>query len=121
MKLRSILTLSVITVCGLALQTGSAAAQQKSLKEQLTGTWTLVSWTAKNKDGTSRSPMKDPKGAIVFDPAGGFYFVVLGGDLPKLAANDRLNTTPEENKAIAEGTFAYFGTYSINEADKSFN
>lgn len=25
---------------------------------------------------------------------------------------------PEENKGIVEGSIAYFGTYSINEADK---
>ena len=113
----------------LALLTGlivfapiTAFSQQKSLKDQLVGTWQLVSWEAKAKDGTKANPMGggEPKGAIIFDAAGGFYFIIIS-DVPKLASNTRLNTTPEENRAIAHGTFAYFGTYTVNEADKSFN
>jgi hypothetical protein len=29
-----------------------------------------------------------------------------------------MRTTPEESKAIMEGTIAYFGTYSVDEANK---
>ena len=28
--------------------------------------------------------------------------------------------TPEENKAVAQGSIAYFGTYSVSEKDKTF-
>ena len=31
----------------------------------------------------------------------------------------RTNATPEENKAVVQGTIAHFGTYSVNEADKT--
>jgi hypothetical protein len=34
-------------------------------------------------------------------------------DLPKFAANNRNVGTPEENKAIVQGSFAYFGTYTV--------
>ena len=44
MKRRNILGLSLITALGLALLPSSAVSQQKSLKDQLVGTWTLVSW-----------------------------------------------------------------------------
>ena len=120
MKLHDVLCLSAIV--GLTLMPASAIGQQKSIKDQLVGTWTLVSWEAKTKEGVTRNPVEkgEPKGAITFTPGGGFYFVILG-DIPKLASNDRLNTTPEENKAVAHGTFGYYGTYTVNEAEKSFN
>ena len=41
-------------------------------------------------------------------------------EFPKLASNDRLKTTPEENKAVVQGSLAHFGTYTVNEADRSF-
>jgi hypothetical protein len=39
-------------------------------------------------------------------------------DLPKLAATDRAQATPDEAKAVFGGTIAYFGLYSVNEADR---
>jgi len=44
MNRRCILSISAMTALGLALLPGSAVAQQKSLKETLVGTWTLVSY-----------------------------------------------------------------------------
>jgi hypothetical protein len=38
--------------------------------------------------------------------------------LPKLASANRGQATPEENKAIVEGSLAYYGTYSVSDADK---
>jgi hypothetical protein len=34
-------------------------------------------------------------------------------DLPKFASNNRMQGTAEENKAIVQGSIAYFGTYSV--------
>lgn len=49
---RNVLGLSVISALGLAMLPVSAVAQQKSIKEQLVGTWTATSWEQANKDGT---------------------------------------------------------------------
>lgn len=43
----------------------------------------------------------------------------LGQIFPKIASRDPLKTTTEENKAIMEGTIAYYGTYSVSEPDKA--
>ena len=43
MNRRNIFGLSAIAALGLALLPGSAVSQQKSLKEQIVGTWTFVS------------------------------------------------------------------------------
>jgi hypothetical protein len=98
----------------------AAVAQQKSLKDQLVGTWKFVSWDTQTRDGTKRIPTEgaDPQGALILDSAGGLYFLLISA-LPKLASNQRLITTPEEDKAVAHGTFSYFGTYSANEAEKT--
>ena len=51
MKQHSILNLSAIAALALALMPDGAAAQQKSLKEQLVGTWAFVSSTGKLASG----------------------------------------------------------------------
>ena len=42
MTRRGILSLSVVLAVGLALQPGAALSQQKPLKEQIVGAWTLT-------------------------------------------------------------------------------
>jgi hypothetical protein len=38
----------------------------------------------------------------------------------KFAANSRIQGTPEENKAAVQGSIASFGTYTVDEANKTF-
>jgi hypothetical protein len=37
-------------------------------------------------------------------------------DIPKIAANNRLKATPEENTAIAQGLAAFFGEWKLVDA-----
>jgi hypothetical protein len=120
MNRRNILSLSVIMAAGLALLPGSAFAQQESLKEQLVGTYTLVSSTNTARDGTKVDLFgTHPKGLIIFDAGGHYTQVVVRPDRPNFKINNRLEGTPEENKAALEGGIGQFGTWSVNEADKS--
>jgi len=41
-------------------------------------------------------------------------------DVPKFTAKNRLQGTPDESRAAVQGGIASFGTYTFNEADKSF-
>ena len=107
MNRRSLISISAATALGLALLAGNAVAQQKSLKEQLVGTWTL----------TKDQPLgANPKGILIFD-AGGRYTRIAGkSDRPKLKSG----VTPQEFGAAVLGSFgANFGTWSVNEADKT--
>jgi hypothetical protein len=109
--------LSAIAVVGLALLPVSATAQTKSLKDQLVGTWNLVSETDTQSDGKKSEGFgPNPLGVYMFDQNGHFAQMLIRADLPKFA--NRLQGTPEQNKAIAQGLVAYYGTYSVNEADK---
>ena len=56
MNRRNIFGLSIIAVCGLALLPANALSQSKSLKDQLIGTWTLVSVVEVYQDGRKENP-----------------------------------------------------------------
>ena len=117
MNLRNMVWLFAIGL-SLVLAPAGAMSQQKSLKDQLSGTWAYVSSTAKAPDG---GPFwgASPKGLMIFTENGRFSWQVFRSDRPKFASNNRLQGTSDENKATLQGSLAYFGTYSVNEADKS--
>ena len=122
MDRRHILRLSAITVLGLSLLPGGALAQQKSLKEQLVGTWTVVSWDQVNKDGSKFQRFgANPKGVLMLE-VGGRYALVQGKpDRPKFktSGNLRLDTPAAEWGEAAREFAANFGTWSVSEADKT--
>jgi hypothetical protein len=61
---------SVLPLLSIAL-VGGAGAQQKTLKDQLIGTWEAVSVVATRPDGTKVNSFgTDVKGAQVFDDSG---------------------------------------------------
>jgi Lipocalin-like domain len=120
MNRRSIFSLSAITALGLALLPTGASSQQKTLKEQLVGTWTLVSNNNVAPDGTKRQLFgPNPKGILILAADGHYAQVQVNPARPKFKGSTRLDGTPEENKAVVAGTVAGFGTWSVNEADKT--
>lgn len=125
MKGRRVLPLSIITVLivGVALLPGSALSQQKSLKAELIGTWTLVSWDTVNADGSKAPPPFEGtnlKGVLMFDGGGRFSFQAMT-ERPKFKISDRMKATAEENNAVLRGLLSYFGTYTVNDTDRSLN
>jgi hypothetical protein len=120
MNRRSVFNPSAIALLGLALLPASAPAQQKTLKEQLVGTWTLVSWEQVQKDGTKQQDFgANPKGLASFDGNGRFFVMFARPELPKIASSDRTKVTPQEAQAINVGSIAYFGTYTVDEPSKA--
>jgi len=120
MNRRCILSLSTAVALGFAFLTGDAVAQQKPLKEQLVGTWTVASVENIRPDGTKTQLFgPNPKGTLVLDGNGRTAFMLMSSGRPKFASNNRNTGTPEENKATVQGTIAFFGTWSVNEADKT--
>ena len=115
---RHMFTLFALIALGPGSPQGNAMAQQKSLREQLVGTWTYVSSTAKLPDG---SPLwgANPRSLLIFTDNGHFSWQVFRSDRPQVGSNDRRNASPDENKAIMQGSLAYFGTYSVNETAKT--
>jgi Lipocalin-like domain len=107
---------AVLAGSGLALG-ANAFAEQKSLKDQLVGSWIFVSSTTKAEDG---SPLwgTNPKGIVIFAANGRYSSHLMRSDRPKFAANSRAKGTSEENKAAVLGNISSFGTYTVDEAKK---
>ncbi|MEO8656484.1 MAG: lipocalin-like domain-containing protein, partial [Ramlibacter sp.] len=119
-RLRRLLTSIPVLFLVTAWPSGDAAGQQKSLNDQIVGAWTYVSVDTVRQDG-SRVPMygSNPQGVVIFDDSGHYALVNARSDLPRFASNNRSQGTPEEYKAVVLGSIAHFGTYIVNEADKT--
>ena len=111
MKLRLLLAL---LVTGFAVPALQAVAQ--SAKE-LVGTWTLVSITLEQNGKKTDFYGPNPQGQVTYAPNGRVSLIIARSDLPQFASKNRKAGTPEENKAVVQGSIAYFGMSSVNETD----
>jgi lipocalin-like protein len=91
---------------------------QQPVVQGIVGTWTLVSETAHQGDKTTEPLGPNPLGSIIFDRGGRFILMIARPGLPRFAANKRDAGTPEENRAVLAGSLAFFGTYSVSDADQ---
>jgi hypothetical protein len=121
MKAMRCLAAALVVLLCAALGASAAAAQSvKTLRERLVGTWTFVIAEITAADGKKTLPFGDqPKGMLIFTADGHFSQVHVAGDLPKIASNNRLAGTAEDNKAIVQGSLALFGTYTVDEDKKT--
>ena len=116
---RSILGIAVMTALGLSVLSGSVVAQQKSLKEQLIGTWRLVSSDQVRLDGSKLKQFgNNPTGINVFDANGRFFVLIASADNSKIASNDPNKETPEEVGGLIPESIAYYGTYLVSAEEK---
>jgi len=99
---------------------GQAVAQQKSLRDQIVGTWTFVVAEVVAPDGKKSFPFGEtPKGILIFTADGQFAQIHVASDVPKIASNNRLIGTPEEYAAIMRRSLSVFGSYSVNEEKRT--
>jgi hypothetical protein len=61
----------------------------------------------------------NPIGIVRFGSDGRLSLQEPRADMSKFASNNRQEGTPEENKAIVQGSICYFGTYTLDEAAKT--
>jgi Lipocalin-like domain len=117
MKLRTI----AAALLALALSAAAAAAQgANSLKDQIVGTWGFVVAEVTAPDGKKSFPFGEtPKGILIFTADGHFAQIHVASDVPKIASNNRLTATPEEYAAIMRRSLSVFGTYTVDEANKT--
>ena len=86
----------------------------------IVGTWIYVSSTAKRDDG-SNVPRPSLQGAVTYTADGRFHFITTRTDAPKYASGDLARPSPEEAMAIASGSIAYTGTYTVDEGTKTIH
>jgi hypothetical protein len=102
-----------------AASLGGYASAQTSLKAQLVGSWTFVSGGSTDQSGR---PVwgEGAKGLLIFLENGRYSSQLMRADLPKFGSGSRLQGSPEENKAVVQGSVSSFGTYTVHEDKKAF-
>jgi len=120
MKNDRLIALATAGICLLLISQvwGQGGNSERATAAKLVGTWTLVSETAHQGDKTTQPLGPNPLGMMMFDHGGRFMLLISRPGLPKFAAGKRDAGTPEENKAVLAGLLAFYGTYSVNEADQ---
>ena len=112
----------LLLVLCMTLQTLFVVAQaaKKITDNQFVGSWKLVSIDNISADGTRVRPYgENPKGLLMFDASGNYAIQILKAVRAKIVSGDKNKCTPEENAAIVQGTNSHFGTYSVDETNKS--
>jgi hypothetical protein len=114
------MTTTALLCLAVSLSASDSFAQQKSLKEQLVGTWTLVSSDQVLPDGSKVKQFgANPKGINVFDSNGRFFLMIAGADNSKIASKDpSRKRNSEEVGGLMTESIAYYGTYTVNEAER---
>jgi hypothetical protein len=114
------MTTTALMCLAVGLSASASLAQQQSLKQQLVGTWTLVSSDQVLPDGSKLKQFgANPKGINVFDANGRFFLMVAGADNSKIASKDPgSRTNSEELDGLIVQSIAYYGTYTVNDAEK---
>ena len=122
MNRRTALAVTTVALSGAALSTGAAVAQQRSLKDQLAGSWMLVSTETTSPSGAKRQFYgTNPRGIMILDAGGRYANVIMRPDRPKFKDRDNLrqDVPAAELGEAARAFAANFGVWSVNEADKT--
>ena len=93
----------------------AGSRSESSVNAKLVGSWRLVSWVARQPDGTVKHTMgADPIGFLIYDGFGNMSVQIMDSFRPGFERG-YAGTTLEELKSIHDGYLAYFGTYVIDE------
>jgi hypothetical protein len=104
----------------LAVLVSTTATTSAQSSKDILGTWILHSLVV-DVDGVKSEPYgAHPRGAVTFGADGWFLLIISRSDLLPFASNNRLSGTEEENRAIVQGSNAYFGTYTVDESARTF-
>ncbi len=60
-----------------------------------------------------------PRGQLILTPDGRYSIVITRAEMPKIASGSRIKATPEENKAVVDGSIAHSGRYTIDDGGRA--
>jgi hypothetical protein len=84
----------------------------KFLKQDIVGTWKLVSWVYKNEKGEVIDYFgKDSTGILTYDKSGYMNAQLMKVGRPQFASDSINGGTPDETYGAFHGYLAYFGRY----------
>jgi hypothetical protein len=88
--------------------------------KDLVGTWTLVSVVTEQDGRKFDAYGPNARGLLVFDANGRYSIIFIAGGLPSFLSGNRSSATADEAMAVIAGSFAHFGTYVVDDVNKSF-
>jgi Lipocalin-like domain len=88
---------------------------QQITASQVAGVWRLRSAMRTAYGSTSDWFGAHPDGLLIFTDDLHFTEAVTRTDLPPVVSGDRLSATPQENRALAQGTLGCYGTYTTGQ------
>jgi lipocalin-like protein len=125
--IRYSVVLSIFAVLLVACSTGNgvpdtttAESEPASASDGFAGTWRLVSWTSESEAGEKSYPWGgDAFGRIIYHPNGRMMVTLMQQDRPAISTDRTLEATAEDLRVMAEGFFAYSGTYVVDVAKQT--
>jgi hypothetical protein len=107
---------AAMAVLGACIHSPAVAQAGRLTRDQFVGAWMLTGqWVEQDGKKIERFG-SNPRGMTIFDPSGHFVSILLRGELPKFASGNAMTGTAEENKAIVQGSTAFYGRWNVNDA-----
>ena len=109
-----------LLLCAACAALAPPSAYGQSLKEQLSGAWTLISWTRVVGETDEPGFMgRDPIGQIMFASDAHMCFNAMRRNRPTFGSPEFNVGTPEEKAAAYDSYIGYCGRYEVNEQERS--
>ena len=128
MGLRLFILFLALSFVSAAAQTNTSpehAASDASIRNQLVGTWRLVSVETVRPSGEIIYPFygKHPEGLLIYDRSGWMSVQIVSDPkpmVPRTSSRQEFLRAPDAEKAAAiDGYYAYFGTWTVDESAPS--
>jgi hypothetical protein len=92
----------------------SEISYAQALKEQIVGTWRLVSIYNEENGAKTYNFGDKPTGLLMFDRSGNVMQFLSKPGAPRFAVSNRLKGTDAEYRATMQSIIAGFGTYAVD-------
>ena len=109
MERRTLLTVASAAILGAGLLLAAKPAAAQSMKS-VAGTYSPVTVSAFGDN---------PRGQMILSPNGRYSIVLARATMAKIASGARNKGTPDENKAVVDGSIAHAGRYTIDDKGKA--
>lgn len=104
----------ILALIAMAMAMPTVPAMAEIQPSQLVGSWNMIS-NIQDQNGRKTDVYgANPQGLLMFDSSGHFSLMIMRSDLPKFGVNNRTAGTPSEEKAVVQGSIAFYGTYSVS-------
>jgi hypothetical protein len=114
------LRLPVAAAMILPLVCSNTYAAERVGAAKLAGSWTLVLVDNILPNGERVHLYgPDPQGFLTFDENGRYALQIYRANRSRFAANDKSEATPDENSAAVQGSNSHFGSYAIDDIDRT--